>query len=316
MSHVKISTMDYNFFKNTYKKKKFGYFAMGSIVLAAFSQGCYAEANFNPAFLEHVDGDVADLSAFASDNGGQQPGRYLVDIIVNDAKVDHRYVEFIATPQNGTDIDKEKSVGLTPCFTQEELESYGVKFPKKADEQASNDESDAAEVKPKEAATKAECSLTLLTVKDATSEFDFGQQRLLITIPQALIAQNARGYVDPKNWDDGITALLLDYDFSGANEKQKDHGSSFSSSSSDSSESGSESNSSDNSYYLNLRSGFNLGPWRYRNNSALNKSNGERKWQSINNYVQRSIVFLKSQLVMGDSFSTSDIFDGQQFRGV
>lgn len=316
MSHVKISTMDYNFFKNTYKKKKFGYFAMGSIVLAAFSQGCYAEANFNPAFLEHVDGDVADLSAFASDNGGQQPGRYLVDIIVNDAKVDHRYVEFIATPQNGTDIDKEKSVGLTPCFTQEELESYGVKFPKKADEQASNDESDAAEGKPKEAATKAECSLTLLTVKDATSEFDFGQQRLLITIPQALMSQNARGYVDPKNWDDGITALLLDYDFSGANEKQKDHGSSFSSSSSDSSDSGSESNSSDNSYYLNLRSGFNLGPWRYRNNSALNKSNGERKWQSINNYVQRSIVFLKSQLVMGDSFSTSDIFDGQQFRGV
>lgn len=285
---------------------------MGSIALGVFAQGCYAEANFNPAFLEHVDGDVADLSAFASDNGGQQPGRYLVDIIINDIKMDHRYVEFIAPPKNAAETEKNKSVGLIPCFTQEELESYGVKFANKSEEKTSADESAQDNTTTENTAQKTECSLTLLQVKGASYEFDFGQQKLLLSIPQALISQNARGYVDPKNWDDGITALLLDYDFSGANEKQKEQGSLVSSDSGEAS----HGNGTDNSYYLNLRSGLNLGPWRYRNNSALNKTDGERNWQSINNYVQRSIVALKSQLVMGDSYSTADIFDGQQFRGI
>src|SRR5690606_30661550 len=78
-------------------------------------------------------------------------------------------------------------------------------------------------------------------IPDASSRFNFSQQRLDISIPQAALTSEARGYVDPSSWDQGLTAGLLNYSFSGAN-------TSFDNAS-----------GTDSSYYLNVRSGFNLG---------------------------------------------------------
>lgn len=49
----------------------------------------------------------------------------------------------------------------------------------------------------------------------ASQRFDFQQQTLSVSIPQLYIANNARGYVPPEKWQEGITALMLNYSFSG-----------------------------------------------------------------------------------------------------
>ncbi|QED77686.1 fimbria/pilus outer membrane usher protein [Escherichia coli] len=64
----------------------------------------------------------------------------------------------------------------------------------------------------------------------------------------------------PERWDEGINALLLGYSFSGAN----------------SIHSSADSDSGD-SYFLNLNSGVNLGPWRLRNNSTWSRSSGTNR---------------------------------------
>lgn len=76
----------------------------------------------------------------------------------------------------------------------------------------------------------------------ASAEFVFDRQQLRLSIPQAALNNHARGYVAPERLDEGINALLLNYDFSGANTEARQRGAEDS-----------------NSYYLNLRPGFNIG---------------------------------------------------------
>ncbi|MGQ7187644.1 fimbria/pilus outer membrane usher protein, partial [Escherichia sp. HC-CC] len=61
-------------------------------------------------------------------------------------------------------------------------------------------------------------------------------------------------------------------------------------------------------------------PWRLRNNGSWNyfRGNGyhSEQWNNIGTWVQRAIIPLKSELVMGDGNTGSDIFDGVGFRGV
>ena len=55
----------------------------------------------------------------------------------------------------------------------------------------------------------------------ASADFQFGAQRLVLSIPQAAIDLPARGYVPPEMWDEGITAAMLNYSLSGANSRAK-----------------------------------------------------------------------------------------------
>lgn len=54
-------------------------------------------------------------------------------------------------------------------------------------------------------------------IPQATSHFDFSEQKLVMSFPQAAMQQVARGTVPESRWDDGVPALLLDYSFSGSN---------------------------------------------------------------------------------------------------
>ena len=80
----------------------------------------------------------------------------------------------------------------------------------------------------------------------------------------------ARGTVPESLWDEGIPALLLDYSFSGSNSEYDSSGSSSSYVDDNGTvhhDDGNDTLKSD-SYYLNLRSGLNLGAWRLRNYST------------------------------------------------
>ncbi|MGU0016588.1 fimbria/pilus outer membrane usher protein [Escherichia coli] len=57
-----------------------------------------------------------------------------------------------------------------------------------------------------------------------------------------------------------------------------------------------------------------MGPWRLRNYSTLNTSDGRAEYNSISTWIQRDIAALRSQIMIGDTWTASDIFDSTQIR--
>ena len=172
---------------------------------------------------------------------------------------------------------------LQPCLSSEQLKRWGVKtalFP-------------ALSVEP------GEC-VNLQAIPQASADFQFSAQRLVLSIPQAVIDLPARGYVPPQMWDEGITAAMLNYSLSGATSRAK-----------------TGAGASSNSQYANLRPGINIGPWRLRNYTTWSRDpSGKDQWDTVYSYLQRAVIPLKAQLTVGDSSAQADVFDSMPFRGV
>lgn len=270
-----------------------------AIAIAA-AIGCKAHADdwFNPAFLARDGGEVADLSRFES-GAGQAPGTYRVDIWLNDEFVttnDMRFEAADITPaasavktgaessaaNENSDAQADDS-GLIPCLTLKWLKRLGVDVYSIPELKTIKDEE--------------QCVDFIRLYPGAASHYDFPSQKLMLTFPQAALQNSVRGYIPPEEWDQGINAGLVSYGLTGS----KSHDSS--------------------NYYLNLTSGINLGAWRLRNNGAwsyVDSDSGYRssQWQNISTYVQRTVIPLKSALVLGDSNSSGQLFDSVGFRGV
>lgn len=238
-----------------------------------------AREYFNPALLG-IDGpgkDLTDLSAF-EEGVGQMPGTYRVDIIINKTAVGAHDIDFVMLK------DAAGNATLQPCISVEDLHSFGIRtdaFPGLAG--------------------RGDCA-NLAAIPQANAEFIFERQQLLFSIPQAAVDNHARGYVAPEQLDEGINALLLNYNFTGANTEARH---------SDMADS--------DSYYLSLRPGMNIGSWRIRNYSTWSRNvsgdSADENWDSLYTYAQRNIIALKSQLTLGDSTAPSDMFDSVPFRG-
>lgn len=258
-----------------------------AVVLILSMQQSYAADSFNPNALEidNPSSTPVDLSQFST-VGGQVPGVYHVDIYMNGEPQDTRDVTFVRS------ADGE----LKPQLTVAQLEQWGVML---------------TSVPTLIGVSKTGVISDLTRyIPQASTNFDFSHQALNISVPQANMKPSAQGAVDPKYWDEGMPALLMNYSFTGANTWQD------------------ASDGTSDSYFLNLNSGANLEGWRLRNYStwSYNKSGGNNngddsfdnsasKWDSINTYVQHDIPALKGQFTAGDSFTPSDVFDSVQFRG-
>lgn len=248
-----------------------------AFLLASQTFSVQADLYFNPRFLADDPAAVADLSGF--EKGHElPPGTYRVDIWLNDGYMTTRDVTFHAS---------ESSHELAPCLSRGQLAAMGV---------------NTAAVSGMGALATDACVPLTEMIKDATVRLDVGQQRLYLTIPQAFMGSQARGYIPPERWDHGITAGLLNYNFTGNNVQNNVGGSS-------------------NYAYLNLQSGLNLGAWRLRDNTTWSYSSGggsstnENRWQHVNTWLERDITPLRSRLTLGDSYTNGDIFDGINFRG-
>lgn len=233
-----------------------------------------AELYFNPRFLADDPAAVADLSSFEK---GQElpPGTYRVDIYLNDGFMTSRDVTFSAG---------ENGHGLMPCLTRGQLAGMGL---------------NTASIKGMDALDPDACVPFTAMIKEATVRLDVGLQRLYLTIPQAFMGNQARGYISPELWDNGITAGLLNYNFTGNNVQNRVGGSS-------------------QYAYLNLQSGLNVGAWRLRDNSTWSYSSGstsQNQWQHVNTWLERDITPFRSRLTLGDSYTNGDVFDGINFRG-
>ena len=235
-----------------------------------------ADVQFNPAFLSGDPSSVADLAAF--ENNDQLPGTYRVDIFLNSQFVDTRDVTFVAS------TSKKEDDGLSPVLSVNDLIALGV------------DAKALPEPQPDEVEDAPEPVDIRTLIPGADFVFHFERLQLDLSIPQAAMTRRVLGEVSEDRWDEGISALMLNYMFSGSNSiGEEDIG---------------------DDYFLSLNTGFNMGAWRFRNYSTWNKGDESSELQSVSNHLTRAIIPLKSELVIGDSSTSSDIFDSVGFRGI
>lgn len=255
------------------------------ISASLFSGSVLADEYFNPAFLSDGKSPVADLSSFEG-SGGQAPGTYRVDIFLNDDFVTSHDVEFKALSHTDSQGAAPDDTGLFACLSAKALSDMGI---------------DLSIPEEKKNVAEGQCINIASLIEGAKASFDFGHQRLDISVPQVALKNTARGYIPPEKWDEGINALLLNYSFNGSQSK----------------DSGGKSTSN----FLGLNSGINVGPWRYRGYSTFNRntrSSGQStsQWEHVSGYIERTIIPLKAELTAGDSYTTGEIFDSVSFRGI
>ncbi|MEB6377627.1 fimbrial biogenesis outer membrane usher protein [Leclercia adecarboxylata] len=193
---------------------------------------------------------------------------------------------------NDVSIDSSKDVDfhhgdngtLVPCLTSEDLLRAGVN----AAVLAHNIDSE----KP------AACLDLANVLPDSRTTFDFQHQRLKLTIPQALMNQHARGDVPVTQWDEGINAVELNYRYSGASQRDRRGG-------------------RVNDNYLMMKNGANLGAWRLRSNGSLTSNSDDKThWSSSATWLERDIKRWKSELTLGDAFTSGDVFEPIQVQGI
>jgi outer membrane usher protein len=236
-----------------------------------------AAVEFNDLFLQRPGAAHVDVSRYNKGNP-VMPGTYRADLYVSQTWLGRTDVTL---KQIGTDVND-----VQPCFDRPLLERVGVDL-SKLSPQASALLTNGADV----------CTPLPQLVPDATASFDNGELRLDVSVPQAAMSRQARGYVDPRYWDEGVPAALFQYN---ANVYHADG-----------------QGPATTQAYMGLTAGVNFGPWRFRHNGNLTNNSGTgTHYQSVQTNLQRSIAPLKSQLVIGDAFTDGTMFDSIGFRGV
>ncbi|EJJ7018055.1 fimbrial biogenesis outer membrane usher protein [Escherichia coli] len=231
---------------------------------------------FNPRLLElDHPADNIDIHQFNRSNT-LPAGTYKVDVMINGMLFERQEVKFV---QDNPDAE------LHPCYVaiKNVLATYGIKV-------------DA--IKSLANVDDKTCVNPVPLIDGATWLLDASKLALNITIPQIYLNNAVNGYISPSRWDQGINAMMMNYDFSASHTIRSNY------------------DDDDDSYYLNLRNGINLGAWRFRNYSTLSSYDGNVDYHSVSNYIQRDIMALRSQIMIGDTWTASDVFDSTQVRGV
>ncbi len=213
--------------------------------------------------------NTADISRFNTRNA-LAPGVYRLDVMLNGQSMGRREIRFVS---------RNQLEGAQPCLNLEQLAQLGVVTQKL------------------ESTADTACRDVDQWIPMAGSSVDIESLTLNLSIPQLYINRYVRGYVDPAQWDKGVDAVLLNYNFT-AGAVTAGEG--------------------EDRAYLGLNGGVNLGDWRLRHQGgqAWASRNGLVPYQQTATFLQRSLSTWRSQLTVGDSFSSGQILDGVRVRGI
>ncbi|WP_271409773.1 fimbria/pilus outer membrane usher protein [Pseudomonas sp. Q1-7] len=232
-------------------------------------------AEFNDEFLIRS-GTPVDLKYFEQ-GSSILPGSYSVDIYLNQRMSRRQDVNFSASPETG-EVRPVIQVGM--------LRDLGVDVPRLMRDN----------LIPANLDNNTPLDIAAL-VPGASVEFDVNNLALLVSIPQMYVQRQARGYVDPSLWDDGVTALFTNYQANFSHNSNHGQTSDY--------------------RYIGLRNGLNLFGWRLRNDSSLSGGTGmKNKFTSSRTFLERDIRRLKGTLSLGELYTQGDIFDSVRMRGV
>lgn len=251
-------------------------------------------ASFNSQFLSGKSRGE-DLSRFAQENP-VLAGTYTADVVINGKWRGASEYTFKNVPGK---------TSAETCFTLDMLEQIGI---------------DTAQLPNTASVTKDTCKSLPEWLPQASARFDSGTFKMEIEIPQAFMQRNARGFVNPKLWDHGITAAKASYNFNLYQSRNNTAQSSFTSSSAEVEGSGKSSTSKrmqeTNSAYLALNTGFNMGDWQFRHDSNINWQEGNgTTWQRTSTYARYPVQRLRGIVTLGDSYTTGELFESIAFRG-
>jgi len=246
----------------------------GADVTSVEDATAFSLVEFNPEMLQFP----VDVGLFAAGNA-LPAGNYRVDLYMNDEWKGRVSVRFAMVPG-------DERVAQ-PCFDLALLDTLGFDLSHlDQDVRVSLQRGDSV------------CRPLGELIEGALAQYSSGDLKLNVSAPQIVLRREARGYVDPALWDNGVTAGFIDYSYNGYRSRNAWAG-------------------SQTSHYLGLRAGVNLSAWRLRYDASVNKTDGGGTHYHGNSaYVERGLPKLKSRLTIGDTVTDGQVFDSVRFRGV
>lgn len=245
-----------------------------------------AEDYFDPAFLRVLGAeDSVDLSTFAK-SGSISEGEYPVAVFINQRSFGQVILNFT----------KNNKGNITPELTPNLLDKLGVNV-KNIPELKDLPQDELINDLP-------------ALIPQAMVKLDFSILRLDISIPQVAMKPNLDEGTDPSLWQEGIPAFITNYNFSYGRttshyNQQRSH---------------------NNNLFASFRMGANAGPWRLRSTATHTRFNSdgnenysgsnESRTRFSNTNLSRDLIGLRSTLLVGESNSDGEIFDGVPFKGL
>lgn len=248
---------------------------VGSVAAAETQQ--VPEVRFSDTLLMKSQGQHIDVARFARGNP-VAPGEYTADIVLNGDWLGRSTVRFVSVPGS----DSASLCVDAPLMTRIPLDATSLS------------EAGRAEL----AKIGADgCGSLAQIVDGASYRFDQADFRLEVTVPQAALLRQPRGYVSPELWDAGIASATLKYN---ANTYRSSHA-----------------GQSSDMTYAGLNMGLNVAGWHLRHTGSYVRRTGETShYNAVSTYVQRALPALRSQITMGDVYTDGAVFDSMALRGV
>ncbi|MFC4763114.1 fimbria/pilus outer membrane usher protein [Dyella koreensis] len=237
--------------------------------------------SFDQEFFPASSGQKVDLSRFEKD-GITAPGTYHGDVYVNKAW------------RARTDIVMRNVASMEsaqPCFDAAMLTNWGVDLHKVAT-YVQPDQVPSRSVP----ATGEFCGVIGDYIPGASTEFDSNEQSLTLSVPQIYTLRNARGYVDPSQWDAGVNAGVLNYNTNLYRSSRNGR--------------------AETSAYVGVNASLDLGSWHLVHQGAGSWTERDgASYQNSATYAQHDIPAWKAQAAAGEIYTAGDIFDSVRLRG-
>lgn len=223
-----------------------------------------------------IHGEKFDISRYTEGNP-VPPGTYDVTIIVNGQNHGQHGIRF-------EQYAAEKNA--RPCLLLNQLEEAGIRLERPITDKQLED---------------TRCYRFDELIPKSQVNYNPADFELTLEVPQINLIPQPRGYIDPSRWDAGSTVGFLDYSsnfyslFQNAN------------------------NGGDGDSWqgnLGLLTGLNFAGWRLRKRINSDWTNDKSlRTQNLAGYAQTDITPLESQMTLGDSNTSGDLFDSYNIRG-
>ena len=248
--------------------------------ISIYCTSVYADdLQFNTDLLDVEDKENIEKGIF-SKPGYIMPGYYNFKIYLNNQYLVEQKIEYLRS------LDQENQTEA--CITPDLVEKFGL----------------VKDAQKRLLWNKKNC-LILSSLDGVTVKGNLPQGTVNINVPQAYLEYRSENWDPAALWDNGINGVILDYNIAG--------NSRFSH----------QPDLTDDTYIsANGVAGLNLGAWRiradwqtnYRHVSGFDQEDQKNfDWSRF--YAYRAIPELKAQLILGETFLNSDLFDSFRFTG-
>ncbi|HEJ9059005.1 TPA: fimbrial biogenesis outer membrane usher protein [Serratia fonticola] len=239
-------------------------------------KNAYAEDYFNPQFLGGDTASLEDLS-YLNSGGNLPPGNYYLYLYSGEQFIKNVKMKFSVINQK-----------VQPCFTKDIIDVIPLnEEAKKHFQSLSMENNDCVDISK--------------YINNFDYDVDLSKLTLRLSIPQIYLDSVQSTMAPEKEWDDGIIAFLMNYNYNG-------------------SYSNNENNNNYSSNYLNLNNRANVGAWRVNANVYFdeNKSGptSSHKMDTNGIYLSRKINSLKSEFLVGQNSVGSSLFDANAYIGM